>query len=81
MSTSVWLYRMKYMHHPVIIHVPPTADPRDRPFLLGQKQFVIWSMGPVGSLDTPLGTTIPVPFRHYAQADRSGNNNIGYLSE
>ena len=30
-------------------------------------------MGPVGSLDTPLGTTIPVPFRHYAQADREGN--------
>ena len=46
-------------------------DPLDKPFLVGEEQYVIWSMGPVGNLDTPLGTTIPVPFRHYANALRS----------
>jgi len=40
---------------------------------LGHEQYVIWAVGPVGSLSTPLGTTIPVPFRHYANAAQTGN--------
>ena len=70
------LYYQCHLNDPVIVYVPSTADPLDRPYLLGQEQFVIWSMGPVGSLDTPLGTTIPVPFRHYAQADRQGSISL-----
>jgi len=56
-----------------------TGDPTDRPFLLGQEQYVIWAMGPVGSIATPLGTTIPVPFRHYANAARTGRITSQYL--
>ena len=48
------------------------ADPTDRPFLLGQEQFVSWSMGPVGTLDTFAGDTIPVPFRHFVQPSSTG---------
>ena len=50
-----------------------TGDATDRPFLLDQEQYVIWAIGPVGSISTPLGTTIPVPFRHYANAAQTGN--------
>ena len=53
-------------------HLTHAADATDRPFLLGQEQYVIWSMGPVGTLDTFLGTTIPVPFRHFVQPSRTG---------
>ena len=60
---------------------PPTADATDRPFLLDQEQFVIWSMGPVSSLVTPLSTTIPVPFRHFIQPSRAGTYTYIYHNE
>jgi len=52
------------------------GDPIDCPFLLGQEQYVIWAMGPVGFLSTPLSTTIPVPFRHYANAAQTGKISL-----
>jgi len=44
--------------------------------LLGKEQYMIWSMCPVS---TPLSTTIPVPFRHYANAARTGKIMSQYL--
>ena len=49
-----------------------TADPNDKAFELGQNQWVIWSVGPVGSLQTPADGIIPVPFKHYLRADYNG---------
>jgi len=65
---------------------PPTppphtqsGDPTEHPFLLGQEQYVICSVGPVGSLSPPLSTTIPVPFRLNANAARTGKIMSQYL--
>ena len=58
-----------------VIHIlshTHTGDPRDKPFSTDGDQFMIWSMGPVGTLDTSLGDTILVPFRHYARANPTG---------
>ena len=68
-----------YLHilHTCIHTHTQSGDPIDRPFLLGQEQYVIWSMSPVGSLSTPLSTTIPVPFRHYANAAQTGKISLG----
>ena len=49
-----------------------TADPNDKAFELDQNQWVIWSVGPVGSLQTPADGIIPVPFKHYLRADYNG---------
>jgi hypothetical protein len=53
-----------------------TADPNDKAFELGQNQWVIWSVGPVGSLQTPANGIIPVPFKHYLQADYNGKSDV-----
>ena len=47
-------------------------DSNDRAFQLDQNQWVIWSVGPVGSLQTPANEIIPVPFKHYLRADYNG---------
>ena len=49
--------------------------PRGAPPPLGLAQPTscgVATMGPVGSLSPPLSTTIPVPFRHYANAAHTG---------
>ena len=48
--------------------MPCLDDPSDKAFQLNQKQWVIWSMGPVGSLQTTANGIIPVPFKHYLRA-------------
>ena len=54
----------------------PTADSNDKAFELGQNQWVIWSVGPVGSLQTPANGIISVPFKHYLRADYNGESDI-----
>ena len=49
-----------------------TNDSQDTSFLVNTSQSVIWALGPVGDITTPNGDTLKVPFRHYAQADPSG---------
>ena len=48
-----------------------TDDPVDKRYLLGEEQYVMWAAGPVGSIDTTLGS-LAVPFRHYSRASVSG---------
>lgn len=37
---------------------------------------MIWSVGPVGTLQTPADGIIPVPFKHYLRADYNGTSEI-----
>ena len=39
-------------------------------------QWVIWSVGPVGSLQTPADGIIPVPFKHYLRANYNGESDL-----
>ena len=58
------------------------ADSRDRAFTPGTAQAIIWSSGPVGSIDNDVtGTTIPVPFQHYENMrPRRGGASFSFLS-
>ena len=49
-----------------------TNDSQDSSYSLDMDQSIIWAMGPVGNIRTPTQETIPVPFRHYVNADPSG---------
>lgn len=56
------------------------ADPLDKAFEVEQNQWVIWSVGPVGSLQTPANTIIPVPFKHYLRADYNGKPTRSHMT-
>ena len=58
------------------------ADSADMNFTPGTAQSVIWSAGPVGSVNNDItGTTIPVPFQHYEDMRaRRGGVPIYYTS-
>ena len=60
---GVQLFILLYSH---------TADPNDERFLLDEEQYVVWAVGPVGSIDTTPFGSIAVPFKHYSRADRAG---------
>ena len=77
------------VNHALLVHVAdqnkchmdfyfliPIADSNDKAFRLGENQWVIWSVGPVGSLQTPADGIIPVPFKHYLRADYNGESDL-----
>ena len=53
-------------HTPLLTLSISPADSADMNFTPGTAQSVIWSAGPVGSINNDVtGTAIPVPFQHY----------------